>query len=217
MNDARAAILNALRRSLGPSQPATGAQQTADREAPRAYVLPAVEGDLVERFVNRIAATGASVARVRTATEIPQAVLGFLDAHQLPPALVRSDEPMFVELSWPVELAVAVRAAADGDRTSLTGVLAAVAETGSLVVASARRSPHTLNFLAENHIVVVQVPQVVRHLEDVWLWVRNRPDGMPRALTFITGPSRTADVEQTIQIGAHGPRRLHVVLVEEPD
>ncbi len=57
--------------------------------------------------------------------------------------------------------------------------------------------------------------QIVRHLEDLWAQLRARLDGMPRAVSLITGPSKTADVEQTMQYGAHGPRRLHVILVEE--
>ena len=49
--------------------------------------------------------------------------------------------------------------------------------------------------------------------EDAWAVLRARPEGMPRATNIISGPSRTADVEQTIQLGAHGPRRVHVILV----
>ena len=52
-------------------------------------------------------------------------------------------------------------------------------------------------------------------LRDLWARLRMESRGMPRALNLITGPSRTADVEQTIQLGAHGPRSVHVILLED--
>ncbi|MEE8215674.1 MAG: LUD domain-containing protein, partial [Acidiferrobacterales bacterium] len=79
---------------------------------------------------------------------------------------------------------------------------------------SGRESPTTLNFLPDVHIVVLRREQIVAHIEDVWSQLRSELAAMPRTINFITGPSRTADVEQTIQLGAHGPRSLHVILVE---
>ena len=81
-----------------------------------------------------------------------------------------------------------------------------------MVFASTGDTPSTLNFLPDNHIVVVNESQVVRHVDDVWTQLR-QASGAHRAINFVTGPSRTGDIEQTIEIGAHGPRRMHVVLV----
>lgn len=188
-----------------PSEPIGG--------APGIAVRPAIDGDCVAHFTRRITAAGASLVRAESFATIPEAVRAFLDELGFSYNLVCSGERAFDTIAWPAGFTLAVRTAADGDHSSLTGVVAAVAETGSLVVAAAHHSPNTLHFLPENHIAVVRTSQVLRHLEDVWRLMRER-SGMPRALTFITGPSRTADVEQTIQIGAHGPRRLHVVLVD---
>lgn len=217
MTEARTSILNAIRNALHRARTGQDFQLWQGRAAASQAGLllkPAVEGDCVAHFTRRITATGATLVRLTSVDAIPSAVRTFLDDHGLEHTLVRAALPALDALPWLPDLEVSVRPAMAADRTSLTGVLAAIAETGSLVVASARHSPNTLHFLPENHIALVQTSQVLRHLEDVWQRVRERPGGMPRALTFITGPSRTGDVEQTIQIGAHGPRRLHVILVE---
>jgi L-lactate dehydrogenase complex protein LldG len=100
----------------------------------------------------------------------------------------------------------------------LTPCLAAIAETGTLMLLSGADTPTTLNFLPDTHIVVVRAGQVVAGYEDAWDMVREKaggdPAAWPRTINLITGPSRTGDIEQRIQLGAHGPRRLHVVLVD---
>jgi L-lactate dehydrogenase complex protein LldG len=103
------------------------------------------------------------------------------------------------------------------DKVSLTPCRAAIAETGTLMLISGAATPTTLNFLPDTHIVVVRADQVVATYEDGWDRLRagEKPEGLPRTVNFITGPSRTADIEQHIELGAHGPRRLHIVLVED--
>ena len=93
-----------------------------------------------------------------------------------------------------------------------------MAETGTLMLISGPQTPTTLNFLPDTHIVVLRAEQVVATYEDGWDLLRagrEAPEGLPRAVNFITGPSRTGDIEQRIELGAHGPRRLHIVLVED--
>jgi L-lactate dehydrogenase complex protein LldG len=95
---------------------------------------------------------------------------------------------------------------------------AAVAETGTLAMTSGADNPTSLNFLPDNHVVVVEASDVAGDYETVWRRLREKfGDGvMPRAVNLITGPSRSADIEQTLILGAHGPRRLHVIVVGEP-
>ena len=114
-------------------------------------------------------------------------------------------------LPWPNKWQIAYRAAQVEDQLSVTTAFAGIAETGSLVLLSSTASPTTLNFVPENHIIVLHRKNLVPHIEAVWM--RLRAQAMPRSVNIITGPSRTADIEQTIQLGAHGPRRLHVILV----
>ena len=109
--------------------------------------------------------------------------------------------------------------AEDADAVSLTAAFAGIAETGTCMLLSGPESPTGLTLLPETHIVVLRVGQVVGPYEEAWARLRRRNAGdgawsMPRTVSLITGPSRSADIEQTMQIGAHGPRRLHIVLVD---
>ena len=98
------------------------------------------------------------------------------------------------------------------------GALAGVAANGTFMMASGPASPTTLNFLPETHMVVLRTADIAGCYEDAWDRLRAAQDGepLPRTVNLITGPSRTADIEQTIQLGAHGPRRLCILLVDGP-
>ncbi|CCG09149.1 LutC/YkgG family protein [Pararhodospirillum photometricum] len=100
------------------------------------------------------------------------------------------------------------------DRTAVVPALAGVAETGSVMVEATADRPGLLSFLPENHIVLVKRSDVVGSLDAALQ--RLRAGGMPSSAVFITGPSRTGDIEQTLQLGAHGPLRLHVLLIDDP-
>jgi L-lactate dehydrogenase complex protein LldG len=107
-------------------------------------------------------------------------------------------------------------AAENEDHSSLTGAFAGVAETGTLVMLSGAGHPTTLNFLPDTHIAVVRADCIVGTYEDVWARLRAEfgHGAMPRTVNWITGPSRTADIEQTLLLGAHGPQRLHILIVD---
>jgi L-lactate dehydrogenase complex protein LldG len=98
---------------------------------------------------------------------------------------------------------------------SLCRAEAGIAESGTLVLVSGPQSPTTLNFLPETEIVVLSAEGVVGSMEEAWRMLRRRaaPGQMPRTVNFITGPSRSADIALKLQMGAHGPRRLHIILV----
>ena len=90
-----------------------------------------------------------------------------------------------------------------------------LAGTGTLLLASGPDHPTTLNFLPETHVVMLRASQIAGPYEDIWDKVRATfGSDLPRTLNFVTGPSRSADIEQTLQLGAHGPRRLHIVIVD---
>ena len=140
-----------------------------------------------------------------------------MSERELANRIVVSADDVLAGLDWPEDLTVESRGPLDGDETSVTGVFAAVAETGSIVIESSAQSPNTLAFMPDNHISVVLKPQLVGDMDDVLRRYATDGDGraLPRCLNFITGPSKTADVEQTLQHGAHGPKRKHVILVDD--
>jgi L-lactate dehydrogenase complex protein LldG len=227
MSSAREVILSRVRRSLrrtAPLEPSVSSALAARMTAHPVHAQPRVSEALVERFAAKLQAAGATLAKVPDLAAVPDAVQAHLKGAGAPPhlhgagappRLVVSADPLVGAMRWPAGVAAETRAARDGDAASVTGALVGVAETGTLALLSSPESPTTLNFLPEAHIVVLRRAQIVCHLEDVWSALRSLGPGMPRTVNLISGPSKTADVEQTLQTGAHGPRRLHVILVEE--
>ena len=123
--------------------------------------------------------------------------------------------------SWPdcdwagAGLHVAERAANGDDLVGITGVFCAVAETGTLVVLSGPDTPAASSLLPETHIAVVPVSRIVPGMEEAFALIRAECGELPRAVNFISGPSRTGDIEQTLVLGAHGPYRVHIILLDE--
>ena len=91
----------------------------------------------------------------------------------------------------------------------------ALAETGTLVLLSGEEQSATTSLLPETHIAIVPTGRIVVSMEDVWELMRNEVGELPRQVNFISGPSRTADIEMTLVYGAHGPFRVHVLLLGE--
>jgi L-lactate dehydrogenase complex protein LldG len=216
MTTARDAILASIRQTLGrvhkPATTADSLQVELQRHA--RGPLPEWDAEDVERFTRKLEAVAGTLKRVTSEAEVVAAIQTYLQNHASPLQLVAAKSPLLDKLVWPGEFNVDQRRAIGTDTTVLTEAFAGVAETGSLVLLSSTDSPTSLNYLPDNYLCVLQRDHIVRHIEDVWDRIRQQSGKMPRAINFITGPSRTADVEQTIQLGAHGPRRLHVILLE---
>lgn len=222
MSASRDAILGGIRQSLARQRLAERdgdavARRLADH--PRGIVPARVakpKAELVALFVTMAEGVSATVARLDGLGQVPDAVATFLADTNLPAAVKVAPDPALAGIDWTTRplLEVARGPAVASDLASLTACIAGVAETGTLVLASGPDSPTTLNFLPDNHIVVLREDQVVAAYEDAWDRLRAR-GAMPRNVNFITGPSRTGDIEQIIQLGAHGPRRLHILLVAD--
>src|SRR4051812_38853788 len=228
---ARDDILGGIRRSLrrGPL-PAETQAALAERVAlHRRNLIPARAAALddkarIDLFVAMAEEVQTTVTRVALEAEIPAEVARYLAAENLPAEFVMAPDPVLDRIPWHERPLLRIRRgrAEPGDAVSLTPCLAGIAETGTLMLVSGEDTPTTLNFLPDTHIVVLRAGQVVAGYEDAWDLVRARaggtagsdPQSWPRMVNLITGPSRTGDIEQRIQLGAHGPRRLHVVLVE---
>jgi L-lactate dehydrogenase complex protein LldG len=220
---ARATLFASIRQSLGVTgdEPARRAA-VADRlkQHPRG-VIPA-RGQLppqerVKLFAEMVEAAAGTAATLPSADDVPAAVAALLRRHNLPMQIRRGDDPRLAALPWGNERTLEVSAgASDGHQlVSVSHAFAGVAETGTLVMASGPGNPTTLNFLPDTHIVVVDAKDIAGDYETVWARVREKfgIDALPRAINLITGPSRSADIAQILILGAHGPRRLHVLIV----
>jgi L-lactate dehydrogenase complex protein LldG len=207
MNGGRERVLAEIRKSLGRSAPSGAAIEALPGKGPR----PAFEGDTVERFVAKMLEKSATLVRIASLDAVGAEVQGFLASIGAAPRLCVSKA--LDGIAWPTTLKIEYRAAVRDDQNSVTPCFAAVAESGGIVTLSGPHTPSTLNFVPDNHIVIVRAAQVLPHFEDVWSSWRATGRPLPRTLNIISGPSRTADIEQTIQLGAHGPRRLHILLL----
>lgn len=172
---------------------------------------PALGADLAGRFAACAESLASSVERIAGRGELPGAVARFLAAGHLGRAAVIA--PELADLDWAGHgLEVAARPAVDRDTVGITGCFCAVAETGTLLLLSGPRTPATVSLLPETHIALVEASRIVATMEDAFALLRAERGEVPRALNFISGPSRTGDIEQTIVLGAHGPRRVHLLL-----
>jgi hypothetical protein len=182
-----------------------GAPSGQRREPP---LRPAVSGDLVKRFVGLLHELTATVEVIDDLAAVPDAVQRYARERGLEGSVAVA--PVLARLDWPDDMTLDIGTTDGAAVLGVSQARAGIAETGSLVMVSGPATPTRLNFLPEYEVVVLEAGAILRHLEEALLLLNA---SMPRALNLVTGPSRTADVEQTIQLGAHGPRALHVLLL----
>jgi len=211
-------ILSAIRRSLhrGSPSPAREAVVTERLARPPLNPLPGrtllPHDRQVALFEAMAAAVSATVVHVPDSAAVPAAAAAYLAENDLPSRAVAA--PALRDIGEWGALAVRFGSAEADDAVGLARAFAGVAETGTLVLLSGPDSPTRINFLPDTHIVVLAATDITGTYEEVWRRIRALPEGLPRTVNMVTGPSRTGDIEQTIQLGAHGPRRLHIVIVD---
>jgi L-lactate dehydrogenase complex protein LldG len=177
-------------------------------EGPR----PPLEGDLVARFVGEARKMSSTVDEVQQLADVPAAAQRYLAERSLPMQAVAWQT--LESFDWAgAGLAVQFRKPEDRDLVGLTGCFCATAETGTLVLLSSPQTWASGALLPETHIAVVPASRIVAGHEDAFALMRAERGELPRAVNFVSGPSRTGDIEQTIILGAHGPYRVHVIVV----
>lgn len=220
----RDAILGKVRRALdaGADDESRLAGVTSRLGQAPAGVIPAraqVDHEArVALFCTMARNAAASVVRVAGEDDVPNAVATYLRSKNLAQKVRMGGDRRLRQMPWVNERSLQVRfGPSDGsDEVSVSHASAGIAETGTVALWSGKDNPTTLNFLPDHHVVVVEAKDVVGDLESVMQLVRDRfgKGEMPRTLNFVTGPSRSGDIEQTLLLGAHGPRALHIVVVD---
>lgn len=236
-------FLDHVRRSLGRSgggEPAVPyhrlTENLADLEAQAASTRARLEEQrvpLADRF--------AETARLRSwnlfRAASPEEAIGYvaeLATSQAVSQIARSDQPVFHDL--PLDSALEALGVTStvishdegksrsylrnhiiGSGIGITGADYAVAETGSVVVLPRKGLSRLVSLVPPVHVAIVRPRDIVESLDDVFLFRRleyHRTGGaMGSYLNFITGPSRTADIEMKLVVGVHGPREVHLVLL----
>ena len=223
MTSSRSTLFASIRQSLGvtgdePERRAAVAERLTQHPKgviPARGQLP--QPERVKLFAEMVEAAAGSAEILPDASHVPAAVAALLRKHNLPMQIRRGDDPRLAALPWGNERTLEVSTGpSDGHQlASVSHAFAGVAETGTLIMASGPDNPTTLNFLPDTHIVVVDAKDIAGDYEAVWARVREQfgTDSLPRAINMITGPSRSADIAQILILGAHGPRRLHVLVI----
>ena len=176
--------------------------------------LPTMNWDPREHFKSRSIAAASTVDEVESRAEIPQAIGRYLKENSLPVQAVCW--PELGDLDWETAgLNVSARPAQGDDKVGITGSYCALAETGTLMLLSGEQRHATTSLLPETHVAIVSASRIVTTMEDGWDLLRKEVGELPRQVAFVSGPSRTADIEMTLVYGAHGPFRVHVIIVDE--
>lgn len=174
--------------------------------------IPEMEQDIAVRFKDRAGKLSSDVVEVTRLDEVPVAAATYLRERHLPMQAVCW--PQFDSLGWDAAgLTVEARKADGHDMVGITGVFCAIAETGTLMLLSGPDTSASMSLLPETHVAILSVDRIVPSMEDAWALLRKEKGQLPRAVNFVSGPSRTADIEQTVTLGAHGPYRVLIVLV----
>jgi L-lactate dehydrogenase complex protein LldG len=222
MTAARDSILGRVRKALGKTQ-----RDQAAIAAAEAYIAAHAQGprpdapaDPVGHFTRRARDMESTVERIGNLGDIPQSVARYLAQLQLPAALAaqRSTSgvcwPQFADLDWAgAGLHIESRPTTGSDRLGITGVYCAIAETGTMMILSGADTPTASMLLPDTHVAVVPAGRIVAGMEDAFALLLRERSSLPRAVNFVSGPSRTGDIEQTIVLGAHGPYRVHILVV----
>jgi L-lactate dehydrogenase complex protein LldG len=215
---AREDILSNIRRSLGVTgQESTRRGAVAQRLelTPRGPIPARGQGSPAARlatFIGEATRVSATVVVLDTAQAVPEEIARFLREANLPLTLKHGEDARLAKLDWQAAGLETTRGRSDGaDLNAVSHAFGGVAETGSLVLLSGADNPVTLTFLPDNHFVVLAAADLASDLDSVLVKLR-RTGALPRTVNIVTGPSRSADIEQTLLLGAHGPRRLHIMV-----
>ncbi len=220
--NSREALFASIRRSLGvhgDEAPRLFEVETRLKDAPPGVIPKRGQGDVgtrVATFKAEAERAQASLAEIADWADAPAEIARFLRENNCPATLRMGADSRLSAMPWGETTLEILHGASDGrDVNAVSAAFAGIAETGTLALVSGVDNPTTLNFLPDNHIVVVPRDAILADYESVFAKLRGAygKGSAPRTLNFVTGPSRSADIEQTLLLGAHGPRRLHIVVV----
>jgi len=220
----REAILGKIRSQISGDQ-----KDTSRRAAVANRLSKAPQGVIPKRgqlssakqsalFEKQAEIVHATVERVTSYGDIAGAIGTFLRERNLPQSVRMGEDERFDSIDWSKAPSLTTDIGpSDGSHpVGLSHAAYGVAETGSLIMTSGPENPTTLNFLPENHIVILNADDIEGDYESVHAHIREKygKGRMPRTINMITGPSRSADIEQKLLLGAHGPRSLHIIIVD---
>ena len=219
----RGAVLGAIRNALSVDGDDSARQKSVQEriKSHRANLIPkrAAIGSAARKklFIDTLEGQSAHVSLASSLKEIPEIVANYLRDNNLPAEFRTGEDKLLGDIPWgnSASLTRHQGKSQGSDAVTISRAQTAAAETGTMFLTSGADNPTTLNFLPDTHIAVIRAQDILGSYEDAWNALRELYGArvMPRTVNLISGPSRTADIEQIIVMGAHGPRRLHVIIV----
>ncbi len=194
----REKILRSIRTHLAASPPSDPSQSVLSLATPDATPI-------VELFKQNVEAVDGHCVVVQTEEEVTR-ILKIFEGR-----IAISDAPVLAGLG---DVAPGASDIFHYD-VGITTAQAAIAETGTLVLDSAKERHRLVSLVPPVHIAIVDAASIFRTLGEALAFIHQDGEISP-AVTFITGPSRTADIELTLTIGVHGPQELYVIVNEGP-
>lgn len=147
---------------------------------------------------------------LNSASDIASAVADLLRAKNLPAEIHIAPDAQPMDIG-----ALTMKRTPPGpDDTALTTAPLAIAETGTLTYPATMENPASWHFRAGFEIAVLRASDILPHMEKALARVKGK-GALPHTINFVTGPSRTGDIEQTLELGAHGPKALAILIVRE--
>jgi len=215
--DARREILHAIRENLAQGLESSPDRLSTPESSPPVPLSVPERGDVLKHFTEQLTAVGALCTTVRSEAEAVVALARIL-ADAGARRVVGSDAPLVQRLLHALGdgfvLERPERLSRDELFTCDAGVTTAqwgIAETGTLVLESARERSRLISLVPPIHVALLSTRCICDSLGDALA----RVSTSSHAITFITGPSRTSDIELTLVVGVHGPQTVHVLLMEE--
>lgn len=192
----RATILNSIRSHLGASVP---------YEPPKSVYSPVTPTRVVDLFKQNVEAVDGQCIVVHTEQELTQVLQGFAGR------IATSDAPVLAGLG---DVSPDASDIFQYD-VGITTAQAAIAETGTLVLDAARERHRFASLVPPVHVAIVDAASIFQTLGEALAFI-HKDNQISPVVTFVTGPSRTADIELTLAIGVHGPQQLYVIVNEGP-
>lgn len=186
-------------------------RRVSNAPRPALYRAPAPSADLVTQFAAQATAVHADVTLLDSASAIPSVIADILRGRNLPAIVHVPNGSALSGLPWESAPGLTIARAAPGpDDAALAQADFGIAETGTLAYYAGNGAPASWHFRPGLEIAVLRAGTIAAHMENGLA-----RGALPHTVNFVTGPSRTGDIEQTLELGAHGPKALAILIVRD--
>ena len=184
----------------------------------RQVVEPSTSRGLIDLFRESLEAVNGSCTIVADEAEAASTLKQVIELNQLQHIAV-SDSPIVGRLMQQIDGTAEVLSSAEPEALfncdgGITGAQLGIAETGTLVLETKSERHRLVSLVPAMHIAILAAGRILGTMSEALAAVSTAGE-LSRTVTFITGPSRTSDIELTLAIGVHGPARLHVIVIED--